>query len=739
MSKYCTKKAMSKLVAVCIGVSALAGFSSGTVSADTGMDSNLFNNGSFEAPVYEAGTQITDTEHNVNTVSYGQGTVTVVGTNATQGNKSLELAAKSAVNQLVTLEAGKQYVFSADLYAPNTSRFDLSRYKPSGFDGSDNTGDFTGSKKMLYKLTPTETGNYRLKMANVGSTTMYLDNVRVTEIKEGVVYDGSFEDALTGTHNSLKNIGWNDGGTVVTDKAKDGVKSLQIGNATYNAYIPVEPNTTYNFTAYAYVASGKTATIGEEQYLYDASGSTMNSYKNLTNDVKVSITGNDNWNKISISVTTGASDKLLRYKLTFANVDYIDNLCLTKVVKEPGVFKNGGFEAPAYDLGEYVESTRNFDTVDTQGIAAEIVELPRSEGEQALKLIGSGSPANQMVPLEANSKYTLKLDAYLSDPGVFNCDVYNAAGNALINGGHNTISNIGSGKFVTLSYEFETTEAYDARFKMYSNAATTYIDNIRLEKYVPEVIDAGIFYNGDFENYDLGAYTETDYTFKKFGIQAVETEIVEKGDANKALKMTAAEKAIIDDTAAFNQKAKLEEGKIYKLSMKAAVDENSKNAVKLCVVALADETHEGNDWFFNNVYTEEVTSTDFVTVTKIFKAPRDCDARFKVSVAEAGTIYLDNITLTEVTLGDTDFDFDYGTPSVLTSGNEYRVYYPEGTVIVAMYNDKGALVDVNFENADVKFKPSADAVSVKIFAFDSFETIQPLRSSLTIPVQKVAE
>lgn len=729
----CAKKGMCKLIAMCIGISAMTGLALGGASADTGMDSNLFKNGSFEAPVYTMNQQITNAEMNADTLAIGGGTVTVGSEHATQGEQSLKMGGNSSVNQYVLLEAGKQYVFSADLYAPGENGFfELSFYKPSGFDRSQNTGSFTGSKKMLCTYTPAETGNHRLKLANTSGADLYLDNVRVTELREGVVYDGSFEDALEGSYAGLSEIGVNGTGTVVTDKAQDGLKSLKIsdGISEFNAYAAAEPNTDYIFTVYVYVEAGKTAAINRELYYYSSSAMT-----NYVNSGQVTIAGSDGWEKISVPFTAGDSDVRLRCKLTVSNVDYIDNLSFTKLEGEPGVFKNGGFEAPAYKIGAYTESSYTFDTVGVQGGTAEIVSEPKSEGEQALKLTGSGCAVNQLVSLEENSKYTLKMDVRLSETSVMHLDVYNAAGNAVINSGKNTISNIAAGEWIPLAYDFEITDAYDARVKIYSDADETCIDNIRLEKYVPETAEPGIFYNGDFEEYALGGYTETNWSYQKFGIGSVEAEIVKKDAGNQALKITAAADAVRDDSASFNQISKLEAGKIYKLSMKAAVDAGSKNAVKLCVIALADETHESDDWFASNLYTEEVTSTDFTTVAKTFKAPRDCDARIKISVGSEGTMYFDDITLEEVMAADAEFQFDYGTPDEVSKGTEYRVYFPEGILIVAQYNDQGALADVKAADSSLSFTVAADAKEIAIFAFNNFADIQPIRPCLRIPVQ----
>ena len=731
----CAKKGMCKLIAMCIGISAMTGLALGGASADTGMDSNLFKNGSFEAPAYTEGQQITDTETNADTlaISVGGGTVTVGSEHATQGGQSLRMGGNSSVNQYVLLEAGKQYVFSADLYAPGENGFfELSFYKPSGFDRSQNTGNFTGSKKMLCTYTPAETGNHRLKLANTSGADLYLDNVRVTELREGVVYDGSFEDALEGGYAGLSEIGVNGAGTVVTDKAQDGLKSLKISDGTFNAYAAAEPNTDYIFTVYVYVAAGRTATINRELYYYSSSAMT-----NYVNSGQVTIAGSDGWEKISVPFTAGDSDVRLRCKLTVSNVDYIDNLCFTKLEGEPGVFKNGGFEAPAYKIGAYTESSYTFDTVGVQGGTAAIVSEPKNEGEQALKLTGKGCAVNQLVSLEENSKYTLKMDVLLSAAGSVNADVYNAAGNGFINGdgGKNKISNVAAGEWIPLAYDFEITDAYDARVKIYSDADETCIDNIRLEKYVPEAAEPGIFYNGDFEEYALGGYTETNWSYQKFGIGSVEAEIVEKGAGNQALKITATADAVNADAASFNQNSKLEAGKLYKLSMKAAVDEGSKNTVKLCVIALADETHESDDWFVTNLYTEEVTSTDFTTVAKTFKAPRDCDARIKISVGSEGTMYFDDITLEEVTAADAEFQFDYGTPDEVSKGTEYRVYFPEGILIVAQYNDQGVLADVRAADSSLSFTVAADAKEIAVFAVNNFADIQPIRPCLRIPVQ----
>ena len=744
MSGICLKKTMSKLLAVCIGSSALMGLTLGSVSADTGMSDNLLKNGSFEAPVYTAGETITDTTPTEETVYLAGGTVTVEAQNASQGTQSLKLPAGAGVNQLVQLEAGKEYVFSVDLYAESNNRFQLSLYKYNAdstttYIKSENSGDFTGWKKIKRIIQVDENCTVRLKMEMVGNGYQgetYLDNIRMTELKPGVVYDGSFEDSLVGSDFTADTFGVYTTGTVVDDKAKEGSKSLQIANGIHNIYIPVEAAATYDFTAYVWVASGQTATIQREQYLLAAGQNTA--YNNLGS---IRIAGNDSWNKIHISVTTGANDNKVRFKLTTDGVSNIDNICLTKDVAEPGVFRNGGFESPAYDAGSYSATTQNLKTINIQSGTAEIVTDIYSEGSQSLKL-SNRAAINQLVSLEANKLYTFTLDMYVpkNTTNRFNLSVYNAAGNGLLVVVPNNSGDIaGDDQWHTVTMQFTAPETYNARFKMeMTQASDVYLDNIRLIEYVPDVAEPGVFYNGSFENYELGAYTTIKYGYKVFGIGTIEAEIVDDpvSDGNKALKMTAGEDAIGGDTAMINQNAVLEADKIYQISMDVLVPAESTNAIKLCVVANADEDHAAAEWFVNNIYSENISSGEWVRVTKTFKAPRDCSARFKISLANAGSLYLDNIQLHEISLDEADFEFDHGTPSTLTVGNAYKGHFPEGKLFAAQYDSDGRLLTVNFADEKVEFTPVEQAATVKIIALDSFGIMKSLKTHQEFKVEQ---
>lgn len=748
MGFFKPKKIVSGLLSVCISATALMGISSGVAHADTGMSDNLFKNGSFEAPIYTLGQKITNTEVTSDGL-YDGADVTVVETGVTQGSQALEIPAGKAVRQEVTgLTVGETYIFSADLknVAENTSFFLLSLYAVkegvSNYETSFNTGHFNGEKKAIFEITA-KSDTYRLKIENVQGDTLYLDNARLTELKAGVVYDGSFEDALTGTYDVGMNRGFGfsgPAGTVVTTKAYSGSKSFKVAdtatNGVYRAKMAVEPNAEYEFSAYVFLEEGANASIGKEQYLREE-GQSSSAYANLGT---VGITGDGKWHKIAISVTTNGASDLLHYKLTMKGVSYIDDIRLRKVVRTPGVFRNGSFEEPEYEAGTYNTSDVSLYAVRTRTCTAEIATDNFSDGSQSLKMsdiIAGESAFDQEVTLEQRKSYVLSMDVYIPNgsAGYFECSIYNEDRSSTVYYGNS--GEIETGSWKTISYNFLVKEGYDARIKILPQIRgekTVYVDNIVLTE---ETITPGVFLNGDFESYNTGDYTNKNYNFKKvaLGAQAV-AAVTERPNGNMALMVTATEQGLKDDTASINQYIKLEEEKIYKISMKVSVDSTEEaNAIKLCVLALKDAEHSENDWFVNNWYTETVDTSSFVTVSKTFKAPRDCDAQVKISPVNVGDVYLDDITLEEVTVDEVDFEFEHGTPSQLQVGNEYTARFPEGELIVAQYDEQGRLVTVGCGTVGVSVTPVQGVKEVKFFALDSFSTLKPLTGFVRFDVE----